>query len=44
MKAAADLETCLESFFFYNPMRHVCSFVWVRQVECFWYAHVAART
>jgi hypothetical protein len=44
MKAAADLETCLQSFFFYNPMRHVCSFVWVRQVECLWYAHVAVRT
>jgi hypothetical protein len=40
IKAATDLETCLESFFFFNPMRQVCSFVWVRQVECLWCAHV----
>ena len=42
-KAATDLETCLESFFFFNPMRQVCSFVWVRQVERLWCAHVAYR-
>ena len=44
IKAAADLETCLESFFFYNPMRHVCSLVSARQVERLWYALIAART
>ena len=42
-KAATDLETCLESFSFFNPMRQVCSFVWVRQVERLWCAHVAWR-
>ena len=41
IKAATDLETCLESFFFFNPMRQVCSFVWVRQVERLWCAHVS---
>ena len=43
IKAAGDLETCLEPFFFFNPMRQVCSFVWVRQVECLWCALVAYR-
>jgi hypothetical protein len=43
-KAATDLETCLESFSFFNPMRQVCSFVWVRQVERLWCAHAAWRT
>jgi hypothetical protein len=43
IKAAADLETCLEPFFLVNPMRQVCSFVWVRQVECLWCALVAYR-
>jgi hypothetical protein len=43
-KAATDLETCLESFSFFNPKRQVCSFVWVRRVERLWCAHVASRT
>jgi hypothetical protein len=41
MKAATDLETCLESFSFFNPMRQVCSFVWVHQVERCWRAYVS---
>src|SRR5215212_6911523 len=36
MKAASNLEASLEPFYFVNPMRQVCSFIWLNQVERHW--------
>lgn len=36
MKASSDLECSLDPFSFVNPMRQVCSFLWVHEVERLW--------
>ena len=35
--AAWQLESCIASFASYNPLRQVCAFVWVMQVESAWF-------
>jgi hypothetical protein len=42
LKAGDDLEQSLEPFGFTNPMRQVCSFVWVRIVEGLWVEYVGS--
>jgi hypothetical protein len=37
LKAASNLESSLEPFYFVNPMRQVSSFIWLNQVERHWY-------
>jgi hypothetical protein len=41
MKAAADLEACLNPMSMWNPMRNVCAFVWTIQVEGLWFAYLS---
>jgi hypothetical protein len=41
MKAAADLEACLNPISMWNPMRNVCAFVWTIQVEGLWFAYLS---
>jgi hypothetical protein len=41
MKAAADLEACLNPISMWNPMRNVCAFVWTLQVEGLWFAYLS---
>ncbi len=35
--AAHELEECYSSFYVWNPMRQLCSFVWAIQVEAAWF-------
>ncbi len=40
IRAAGHLETALHSFYFFNPMRQVSSFVWIQQVERLWFEYL----
>jgi hypothetical protein len=37
VQAANALQSCINSFAVYNPMRQVCAFVWTLQVESAWF-------
>ena len=42
--AANALESCLNSFAVYNPMRNVCAFVWTLQVESAWFQFLSCSS
>lgn len=42
--AANQLESCLNSFAVYNPMRQACSFVWTLQVESAWFQFLSCSS
>ena len=44
MAAANALESCLNSFAVYNPMRNVCAFVWTLQVESAWFQFLSCSS
>ncbi len=44
MSAASALESCLNSFAVYNPLRQVCVFVWTLQVESAWFQFLACSS
>jgi len=44
MAAANALESCLNSFAVYNPMRNLCAFVWTLQVESAWFQFLSCSS
>ena len=42
--AANALESCLNSFAVYNPMRNLCAFVWTLQVESAWFQFLSCSS
>lgn len=42
--AANALQSCLNSFAVYNPMRQVCAFVWTLQVESAWFQFLSCSS
>ncbi len=42
--AANSLQSCLNSFAVYNPMRNVCAFVWTLQVESAWFQFLSCSS
>ena len=42
--AANALESCLNSFAVYNPMRNACAFVWTLQVESAWFQFLSCSS
>jgi len=44
VQAANALESCLNSFAVYNPMRQVCAFVWTLQVESAWFQFLSCSS
>jgi len=43
-QGGGHLETALDSFYFFNPMRQVSSFVWIQQVERLWFEYWSGST
>ena len=44
MAAANALESCLNSFAVYNPMRNLCALVWTLQVESAWFQFLSCSS
>ena len=44
MTAANSLESCLNSFAVYNPMRNLCALVWTLQVESAWFQFLSCSS
>jgi hypothetical protein len=42
--AAASLESCINSFAVYNPLRQVCAFIWTLQVESAWFQFLSCSS
>jgi hypothetical protein len=42
--AASSLQSCLNSFAVYNPMRNLCAFVWTLQVESAWFQFLSCSS
>jgi len=42
--AANALESCINSFAVYNPLRQVCAFVWTLQVESAWFQFLSCSS
>jgi len=42
--AASALESCINSFAVYNPLRQVCAFVWTLQVESAWFQFLSCSS
>ena len=38
------LQSCLNSFAVYNPMRQVCAFIWTLQVESAWFQFLSCSS
>lgn len=43
-QAANQLESCLNSFAVYNPLRQVCAFIWTLQVESAWFQFLSCSS
>ncbi len=44
VSAANALQSCLNSFAVYNPMRQVCAFIWTLQVESAWFQFLSCSS